>query len=69
VFPKTICIDIEFTLEEIEGILNFLNKAIPLYVKVYSDGPIDELELVNSEFKAELERIVKTVKGENKDVT
>lgn len=64
IFPKEICVNIELTSGEVEQILAFFERAIPLYQKVYLDGPIDESELVAEEFIKQLQSIKKAIETE-----
>jgi len=67
IVPRQICADIELSEEEIGTLLNFLDKAIPLYVKVYSDGPIDGSQQGAENFKVLLTHIQKAIKTETKN--
>ena len=61
VFPKEICVNIEFTSQEISRILDFIEKAMPLYAKVHLDGPIDESALAIEKFNTELKSVSKLI--------
>ena len=65
VVPKDIHITVEFSSRAIERILDFFEKSIALYSKVYIDGPIDESLATVEDFKYKLESVLKTMKEEN----
>lgn len=67
IVPKYICANIELGDSEIDEILDFLDKAIPLYVKVYLDGPINESDLGVEKFRSLLMHIQKAIKTETKN--
>jgi len=67
IVPKEICVNIELSEEEIDDLLNFFDKAIPLYAKVYSDGPIENSERGAEGFTLLLKRIQKAIKTETKN--
>jgi hypothetical protein len=66
VFPKDIFVSIEFSSQEIRGILNFLEKSMSLYAKVHSDGLTEHSDSVINELEIELKRILKMIEAENK---
>jgi hypothetical protein len=64
IVPKQIYVKMEFSDVECQDILNFFEKAIPLYAKVHFDSPIDDSLSVADNFRSELKSIVKTIKEE-----
>jgi len=65
VFPKDVHAVIEFSSEEIRGILNFLEKAISLYAKVHSDGSAEQSDSVIEEFESQLKSVLKVIEKES----
>jgi len=57
--PKDIHVEIDFSLFEIKRILNFFDKAYPLYQKVYSDEDTDESSFIQDIFVSKLESLIK----------
>ena len=66
VFPKDVHVLIDFSSEEIRGILDFHEKAMSLYAKVYSDGSTEQSASVIDEFNSQLKSILKVIEKESK---
>jgi len=64
IIPKEICIKFELTEEETASLLDFFEKCMPLYAKVYSDSAIDDSLSVPTEFNQMLASILKEIKKE-----
>ncbi|MHA2047151.1 MAG: hypothetical protein ACW99G_20355 [Candidatus Thorarchaeota archaeon] len=67
ILPRQICISIEFSEEEIRGLLVFLEKAMPLYAKVYLDSDASELSSEIENIYKELKSVIKAIKSETED--
>ena len=64
IVPRQIYVKMEFSDVECQNILNFFERAIPLYAKVHLDSDIDDSLSVAENFRSELKSIVKTIRGE-----
>jgi len=70
IVPRQIYVKMEFSDVECQDILDFFEKAIPLYAKVHFDtkvhfdSPIDDSLSIADNFRSELKSIVKTIKEE-----
>jgi len=64
IVPKNIHAILEFSSEEICDILDFIEKAIPLYAKVHLNGPIAKLAYTIEDFEKQLKSISKAIKAE-----
>ena len=67
IVPKDVFVSMEFSVEAIECILNYLEKSIVLYSKVYSDAAIDDSLSVAEDFKHKLTSVMKMLKKETED--
>ena len=64
IIPRQICIKFEISKEDTQSLLDFFEKCMPLYVKVYSDSAIDDSLSVPTEFTQMLASILKEIKKE-----
>ena len=69
IIPKEICIKFELTEEETASLLDFFEKCMPLYAKVYSDSVTDECLSVPTEFNQMLTSILKEIEKGAADVS
>jgi len=64
IVPRDIYATMEFSTEEIRDLSHFLEKAIPLYNKVYLNGPIEQSLRSIDNFKKQLKSISEAIKKE-----
>lgn len=64
IVPKQICVNMEFSEIECHAILDFFDKAVPLYKKVHFDAEIDHSLSVVEDFDRQLKSVTKTIKEE-----
>ena len=62
IIPRQICIKLEITKEECASLLDFFEKGLVLYAKVYSDSVTDDSLNVPTDFKSMLTSILKEIK-------
>jgi len=62
IIPRQICVKIEISKEDTQSLLDFFEKCMPLYVKVYSDSVTDDSLSVPTEFNQMLASILKEIK-------
>ena len=60
--PKDIYVLIELPIQEIDQVIAFCDKAIPLYAKVHSDSNPETGEFITDVFVAQLKDISDQVK-------
>ena len=64
IIPRQICVKLEISKEDTQSLLDFFEKCLPLYVKVYSDAAIDDSLSVPTEFNQMLTSIIKEIEKE-----
>ena len=69
IVPRRICIKIELSEEECASLLDFFEKGLVLYAKVYSDSVTDECLSVPTEFNQMLTSILKEIEKGAADVS
>ena len=69
IYPREICVRVEFSKPQIDRILDFLKKAIPLYEKVHSDADIDTLAYMKTFFGENLQRVQEDIERGMKNGT
>lgn len=62
--PKDVHVTLEFPVEQIRKIIDFNEKAMSLYAKVYQDEDFGVLEYVKTEYTDILKQLLKEIEND-----